>query len=261
VTVLNFQIALTNIPISSDPRVTARRIYRSAAGSCSPFQFIATIADNTTTTYTDNTPATAYTEVPDSTTMSLDIGNLPLLRYAVSPSVQCDTIFFGVGAGSAMATNSATPFCGSIFIGGDAGHSDTVGVRNIAIGASALQGSTTGTNNVALGGLAGYGNSTGSRNTFIGDKAGLMSITTGSDNVVIGTQAGPTTNTSSKLFIDVTKRDDPLIGGDFAARTVTISGTLGVVTGGSANTVVCWKTDGKTLGYATVAEITAGTCH
>jgi hypothetical protein len=31
--------------------------------------------------------------------------------------------------------------------------------------------------------------------------------------------------------------------------------------GGSANTVVCWKSDGKTLGYATVAEITAGTCH
>lgn len=31
--------------------------------------------------------------------------------------------------------------------------------------------------------------------------------------------------------------------------------------GGSSNTVTCWKTDGKTLGYATVAEITAGTCH
>lgn len=31
--------------------------------------------------------------------------------------------------------------------------------------------------------------------------------------------------------------------------------------GGSANTVVCWKADGETLGYATVAEITGGTCH
>jgi len=30
---------------------------------------------------------------------------------------------------------------------------------------------------------------------------------------------------------------------------------------GSPNTVVCWKSDGKTLGYATVSEITSGTCH
>jgi hypothetical protein len=30
---------------------------------------------------------------------------------------------------------------------------------------------------------------------------------------------------------------------------------------GSPNSVVCWKSDGKTLGYASVAEITAGVCH
>ncbi len=30
---------------------------------------------------------------------------------------------------------------------------------------------------------------------------------------------------------------------------------------GAPNTVVCWKTDGKTLGHATVAEISTGICH
>jgi hypothetical protein len=30
---------------------------------------------------------------------------------------------------------------------------------------------------------------------------------------------------------------------------------------GSASAVTCWKSDGKTLGFATVAEITVGTCH
>jgi hypothetical protein len=30
---------------------------------------------------------------------------------------------------------------------------------------------------------------------------------------------------------------------------------------GSASKVVCWKSDGVSIGYATVAEITAGTCH
>jgi len=42
-----------------------------------------------------------------------------------------------------------------------------------------------------------------------------------------------------------------------------VSGWQYVVGGstGSASTVTCWKADGKTLGYATVAEITVGTCH
>jgi hypothetical protein len=42
----------------------------------------------------------------------------------------------------------------------------------------------------------------------------------------------------------------------------TSGGTFGIDGGvGSPNTVVCWKSDGISLGYATVAEITAGTCH
>jgi len=47
---------------------------------------------------------------------------------------------------------------------------------------------------------------------------------------------------------------------------MTVSGDAAVAGtiqagGGSASSVTCWKADGKTLGYATVAEITAGTCH
>jgi hypothetical protein len=37
--------------------------------------------------------------------------------------------------------------------------------------------------------------------------------------------------------------------------------TLKNLTGGAASKVVCWKSDGITLGYATVAEIASGTCH
>ena len=39
-----------------------------------------------------------------------------------------------------------------------------------------------------------------------------------------------------------------------------LGGTLSAG-GGSPLVVSCWKADGRTLGYATVAEITAGTCH
>jgi hypothetical protein len=56
-------IALTNIPVSSDPQVDARRIYRSQAGATVPY-LEATILDNTTTTKTlsagDATLAVAF---------------------------------------------------------------------------------------------------------------------------------------------------------------------------------------------------------
>lgn len=46
------QVSLTNIPISPDSQVDQRRIYRTTAGG-SLFFFLATIANNTATTYTD----------------------------------------------------------------------------------------------------------------------------------------------------------------------------------------------------------------
>lgn len=51
----NSQIDLTNIPVSSDPQVIARQIYRTVANG-SIFLFLDRINDNTKTTYTDRTP-------------------------------------------------------------------------------------------------------------------------------------------------------------------------------------------------------------
>lgn len=47
------QVSLTSIPVSSDTQVTSRKIYRDIDGD-GQFRFVATISDNTTTTYTDN---------------------------------------------------------------------------------------------------------------------------------------------------------------------------------------------------------------
>ena len=46
-------IALTNIPISSEAQVVSRKIYRDDQEDAL-YRFVATISDNTTTTYTDN---------------------------------------------------------------------------------------------------------------------------------------------------------------------------------------------------------------
>lgn len=51
---VNGKISWTNIATSTDPSVTARNLYRTGAGNGNSTYFLATINDNTTTTYTDN---------------------------------------------------------------------------------------------------------------------------------------------------------------------------------------------------------------
>lgn len=49
------KIELTNIPVSASARVTQRKLYRTI-GDGTTFKLLTTINDNTTTTYSDNTP-------------------------------------------------------------------------------------------------------------------------------------------------------------------------------------------------------------
>jgi hypothetical protein len=65
------QVGLSNIPLGPNG-TTARRIYRSAAGTSTPMKLLATIADNTTTAYTDNTAdaSLSVTTMPVSNTTS-----------------------------------------------------------------------------------------------------------------------------------------------------------------------------------------------
>jgi hypothetical protein len=56
----NQQVVLSNIPVSSDPQVTGRNIYRFG-GTMQSTQLVGTITDNTTTTFTDNLADTSVT--------------------------------------------------------------------------------------------------------------------------------------------------------------------------------------------------------
>lgn len=61
-TAWNQVVNLTGIPISSDSDVIARKIYRTKVGATNDNQYyLATINDNTTTTYTDTTPDASLT--------------------------------------------------------------------------------------------------------------------------------------------------------------------------------------------------------
>lgn len=69
----NQQASLTNIPTGSGV-VTARKLYRATVtnGVAGPYLYLATIADNTTTSYADNTPnASLGAEQPPTTNFAL----------------------------------------------------------------------------------------------------------------------------------------------------------------------------------------------
>ena len=136
-------------------------------------------------------------------------------------------------------------------IGSDAGFYNTIAKQGTYLGKSAGYGTTTGDANTLLGYQAGYGistgayntgvglnslyNNNGSNNVALGMNAGQYSSGSSESNVYIGYQAGPSaaTTESNKLYIN-NNNGSPLIGGDFSAKTVTISGSLIVSGSGDA---------------------------
>jgi len=111
----------------------------------------------------------------------------------------------GTGAALAMGTSGNT-----VAIGYATLQRMESGDRNVVVGVNSLSNIITGTSNVAIGTQTGYNagaNSSG--NVYIGDLAGPILSTVESGKLYINNQAG-----------------NPLIGGDFYNKTVTISGSL-----------------------------------
>jgi hypothetical protein len=73
---INGQVSLTNIPVSTNPFVLKRKIYRTTVGTTNYF-LLTTINDNTTTTFTDNVAdgslgAAMPTQATDSGSINVD---------------------------------------------------------------------------------------------------------------------------------------------------------------------------------------------
>lgn len=180
--------ALLTVPVSTDYRVTARKIYRSAADVYKYTVYhIATIADNTTTTYIDNLPDSTLSGAPgyyrpNTTSEQLKYNGLTMGMVG-------DFItLFGRNAGAAMIAGGGYM---NTLIGPNAGATITTGSMNTAIGYNALSKLVTGSGGVAIGEMAGY-NVTGSNNVIIGNYAfnGMSGAISGASNVVIGARAG-----------------------------------------------------------------------
>lgn len=174
-------VDLTSIPVSTSARVTGRRIYRTKSGSAEPkdYYLVATISNNTATTYTDNiadgslgSPANWLGTA--SGTITNEAG-----RVAAGLAGQ-QSVAIGDGSNAGYASTS---------IGYFAGADTTSGRRNTAVGTYALESVTTGYQNTSLGVHAGGGNLTGYSNTMIGYSAGSATRPMNQQNTAVGDSA------------------------------------------------------------------------
>jgi hypothetical protein len=178
---INQSVTLTDIPTSSDSDVTARKLYRTAGNPADNnlLQFVATISDNTTTTYVDNSPDGSLGDFAPFINTTGGIISINGSRIA-----GVSNFYTSFGSGSMPnGTGYANSAFGSLTLA-----SNTTGLRNVALGVDALYSNTTGNRNVAAGVHALNDNLSGSDNAAFG-YAALFNATSTSGLSAFGASA------------------------------------------------------------------------
>jgi len=180
ISVVNSQVNV-NLPISSDPLVIGRRVYRTIG---TPFDtviksLVVDIANNVATSYTDNIAdgslGVSLSRV--NTTGGQLFLNNERIGFASNLSTSFGRLSFTNNTGYAD-----TGFGYGVFT------SNTTGYRNTAMGTFAMRGNTTGYNNTAMGVHSLDNNTVGRNNTGLG-YATLMGNIDGISNVAVGNVA------------------------------------------------------------------------
>lgn len=145
-------ISLTNLPISSDPRVVGRRIFRSnVGGDYTNCYLIKTISNNTTTTYTDtgvDAPDLNYqnNKLPNMTAGSMYMSVAPGLAPSLVSTIQSQQTAFGWAALASITSGGE-----NVALGHSSGTALTTGSNNVCVGSSVLNSNVAGTANTGLG--------------------------------------------------------------------------------------------------------------
>lgn len=195
-------VTITGIPVSTDPRVTGRKIYRTRAGQTSDRgMVIVTIADNTTTSYVDTAADSTFPNLGDwgayrdnTTSRQITIDGTKAMALGTGVTA------IGIGAGASVTTAGLTTLVGynagnaltygfqNTLVGTLVGRFVTTGSGNTALGSYCLMGVTTGNDNISIGQGSSFRNQTGSYNVAVG--SGALSGQSGvshSSNIAIGT--------------------------------------------------------------------------
>ena len=218
----NTTVNLTGIPTSSDPRVTARKLYRTKLNGSSDNQWLlATINDTVTTTYTDSI---ADASLPGVGLQAYKV-NTTSRQVTVSGVqglfIDQNLTAFGRNAGSTIITSSS-PAVRTVLIGAGAGQNITTGAGNVVVGVagSAI---TTGSSNTLIGDLAGFVMNTASNNTAIGSQAGRF-LTTGGNNTVLGSNTGRYLADGSTTFTNGS--NNVILGSDIRMSTINDANSI-----------------------------------
>lgn len=184
------RIELTSIPVSASSKVVGRVLLRTVATPIDPNAYfvLATINDNTTTTYSDNAIDGTLTTPANWLGTSSGAMNSDGSRVVGGLSEQSQSLAFGMDSNAGYA---------SVHIGFSAGKDTTTGRRNTSVGVYSLENVTTGYQNTALGTHAGGGITTTSNNTAIGYAAGSATKALGEWNTLIGSEAAGGTGGAS----------------------------------------------------------------
>ncbi len=185
--------------------------------------FIGANAGNADTTGSSNT----FVGREAGKTVTITSNNTFIGDYSGAWATGGDNTFVGKDAG--LNTSGSQ----NSFFGSAAGFANGTGQYNVFIGLAAGQSNNQGSSNTFVGRASGVSNTTGSSNTFLGFNSGYSNAI-GSRNVFLGDRAGCNETGSDMLYIDNCYTggscDQPLIKGNFAARTLQIDGSLTMVT-------------------------------
>jgi hypothetical protein len=184
ITVTNKKVALSNIPTGTE-KCIARKIYRSVGGGAVyDCRLVATISDNTTTTYLDNiADGSLGAQVPfyNSTGAVMFLNEDKIFSAGVNDTV------VGLYAGSGVLCS---------FYGTNSGKVNTIGIANTYTGASSGGANISGNYGSFYGIGSGGANNTGEGNSHYGSYSGL-DITSGSNDCTFGYYAGAMQNNGS----------------------------------------------------------------
>jgi hypothetical protein len=204
----NQVVQLNNIPISSNPSVIGRNIYRGKVGDSPSYGArIGTIANNVDTTFVDSisdsnpiipsfvldrpihgkpNTTSKYISVFGVRSMIVDSTGLTTFGYQAGEDIFSagQTTLFGFRAGANITTRG-----GNTLFGYNAGSTITTGSQNVGMGDNALVGVTTGSYNIGLG--PNVLQRDGSFNIAMGYFTGQQ--TTGNNNIMIGSYIGSST--------------------------------------------------------------------
>lgn len=239
ITVTNKKVELAAIPVSADPSVTARKIYRNkAAGYGVPstlLYLVATIADNTTTVYSDNiADASLGVAIPRVNTS----GGQFFFNGSRVGFVNKDSTSFGFN--SALQNNG---YANTSF-GVNSLTANTIGLRNSAFGMYSLFSNTEGNQNSAFGVHALNYNTTGSYNTAFGFSS-LMNNVVGTGNCAFGVAT----------LLNTTANENTAVG--YYALTTNVSGA-GSVAVGAYSLTASTVTGGTAIGFSAGKANTTG---